>query len=130
MTDLVDYLVGIELALVSSPAVVEYHILRSWTNTDDGYLRIRATLVNGDFLEAAEYFVLNEGKIETVDYRHQWMDGEKSTLRRRWDSTPDHPHLQNFPHHVHVGAEGAVLPSHPMGILELLRYLETEFSQR
>lgn len=97
MTDPVDYLGDIELALVSSPAVVEYHVLRSWTNTDDGYLRIRATLVNGDFLETAEYFVLDEEKIKTVDYRYQWMDAKKNTLRRRWDSTPDHPDLQNFP---------------------------------
>lgn len=126
MNDPAGYLAEIELALVSSPVLAETHVTRSWTNADDGYIRVRATLVNGDFLEAAEYFVLDEGKIKPVDYRHQWMDGAKSTLRRRWDSTPDHPGLANFPHHVHVGDEHTVQPSHPTGILDLLRTLEAE----
>ena len=65
--DIAAYLAQVELALVSSPIVAKYDIVRSWANTDDGYMRIRITLINSDFVEAAEYFVLQEGRIVTVD---------------------------------------------------------------
>lgn len=129
MSDILAYLTEVELALVSSPVIAEYQVVRSWANTDDGYIRIRATLTNGDFLEAAEYFVLDGDQIVTIDYRYQWMDGEKKVLRRRWDSTPDHPELENFPHHVHIGDEATVIPGHPMSLVDLLRVLESEVSQ-
>ncbi len=124
MSDIAAYLAKIELALVSSSVIAEYHVVRSWANTDDGYIRVRATLTNSDFLEAAEYFVLEKSRIVTADYRHQWMDGEKKALRRRWDNTPDHPELENFPHHVHVGDEATIIPGHPTGLVELLDILE------
>ena len=126
MNDIAAYLTQIDLALVSSSVIADYHIIRSWVNTDDGYIRLRATFTNGDFLEAAEYFVLDEGQLVTVDYRYQWMDGKKQILKRRWDSTPDHPELDNFPHHVHLGGETTTVPGHPLSLIELLSILENE----
>ncbi|MCS7221702.1 MAG: DUF6516 family protein [Anaerolineae bacterium] len=128
MSDIESYLTTIELALVSSPIIAEYSVIRSWANTDDGYIRIRAMLTNGDFLEAAEYFTTQAGEIITVDYRHQWMDGNRELLKRRWDSTPHHPELENFPHHIHVGSEESVAPGNPVSFLELLRILESELA--
>ncbi len=122
------YLSEIELALVSSLVLSDYQVVRTWANTDDGYIRLRATLTNGDFLEATEYFVVRGDQMLTMDYRYQWMDADKTTLRRRWDSTPDHPHLAGFPHHVHVGGEQIVLPSQPLRLIELLQFLERELS--
>jgi hypothetical protein len=95
---------------------------------DDGYIRVRATLINGDFLESAEYFILQEGHVSVVDYRHQWMYSDRTQLRRRWDSTRDHPELENYPHHVHIGQEDVVQPSHPVSIMELLSLLEQELN--
>lgn len=95
------YLAEIELALIVSQIVAQYTVVRSWANTDDGYFRVRATLANGDFLEATEYFVLEQERVEIVDYRHQWMDASRKTLRRRWDCTPHHLEVDGFPHHVH-----------------------------
>jgi len=63
------YLAEIELALLASPIVAEYLVVRSWANTDDGYLRVRIRLTSGDFLEATEYFVLQDAQIVTVDGR-------------------------------------------------------------
>mgnify|MGYP001478778822 CR=1 FL=1 len=114
---------------MSSPAVAEYQVVRSWANTDDGYIRIRATLTNGDFLEGAEYFVLQEEQIVTIDYRHHWTDHGKQALRRRWDNTPDHPELANFPHHIHVGNKGTVIAGHPYSLIDVLRLIENELSQ-
>lgn len=126
MSDIVDYLSRVELALVSSPIVAEYQVVRSWANTDDGYIRLRATLSNDDVLEAAEYFVLDKNQIVTVDYRYQWMDSAKKILRRRWDSTPDHPGLENFPHHIHLNNETTLIPGQPLSLIELLNILESE----
>ena len=126
VSDISAYLNQIELALVSSSVIAEYHVVRSWANTDDGYLRLRATLANGDFLEAAEYFVLDRDQLVTIDYHYQWMDGHKQVLRRRWDSTPDHPELENFPYHIHLGSETSVIPGHPLSLIELLNILESE----
>ena len=68
-----------------------------------------------------------ENRCHTVDYRHQWMNGARQVLRRRWDSTPDHPELDNFPYHVHVVDEQDVQPDKPMSILELLKWFEAHF---
>jgi len=126
MSDILAYVAEIELALVSSPILSQYQVVRSWANTDDGYVRVRAVLANGDFLEATEYFVSRTGRVVTVDYRYQWMDSDKVVLRRRWDSTPDHPGLANFPHHIHIGSEDVVVPGKPLSLVELLQLLEHE----
>jgi len=126
MDDPATYLAEIEMALVASPIVAEYRLVRSWVNTDDGYIRVRATLSNGDFLEAAEYFIIQEGQIAVVDYRHQWMDATKTVLRRRWDTTPDHPELDGFPYHCHIGDEGRVVPSESVGLIQVLALIEAE----
>ena len=112
--------------MVSHPVIAKYRITRARSNTSDGYIRVRATLINGDFLEAAEYFVINDGKIVTSDYHHQWMDHNKKILRRRWDSTPHFPSLDNFPHHVHIGDEANVHPGRVMNLLDLLNVLKNE----
>ena len=129
MNDIAAYLDEIALALVSSPVVTAYEVVRCWVNADDGYIRVRAALSNGDFLEAAEYMVLDQGQLVTADYRYQWMDGAKTTLRRRWDSTPDWPGLAGAPHHVHVEDEATVVSGRPLSLLELLVLLEGELSR-
>ena len=85
MSDPEEHLNAIQMAFIASPVIASYSVVRIWADADDGYMRIRATLVNGDFLESAEYFVVHGNEITTVDYRHQWMDGAKQTLRKRWD---------------------------------------------
>jgi len=90
------YLNAVEVALLTSEVIAEYTLVASKINTDDGYFRLRATLANGDFLEAAEYFTVPEGKICIEDYRYQWMDGQRAVLRRRWDNTPHHPEVAGF----------------------------------
>ena len=120
-----DYLREIESALLTSPVVRSYEIVRSWANTDDGYIRVRCWLTNGDFLELAEYFLVTGSTIETVDYRHQWMDGSQTTLHMRWDNTPHHPEVPNFPFHVHLGTEEEVQPDRPRSVLDILAYIES-----
>ena len=120
MSDIAAYLEAIKLKLVTSRVVADYQIVKERTTVTDGYLRIRANLYNGDFLEAAEYFERTPEGVRTVDYRYQWMDSMKKELRRRWDSTPDHPELSNFPYHVHQRSEENVLSGQALGICQVL----------
>jgi len=120
------YLDDIALALIASDLISSYAVIRSWANTDDGYIRIRATLINGDFFEASEYFVIESDRIVTIDYRYQWMDGNRAVLRRRWDNTPHHPEIEGFPHHCHVGSETNIVPSELLSLLQVLLLLKTE----
>ncbi|MBE2232630.1 MAG: hypothetical protein IAE85_03975 [Anaerolinea sp.] len=122
------YLAEVELALIVSQIVARYEVVRSWYNTDDGYIRVRIALTNGDFLESTEYFVVDQGHVQIMDYRHQWMDGTRTSLRRRWDCTPHHPEVDGFPHHVHVGSEGNVVTGRVLGVIDLLHLIEKDMS--
>ena len=120
MSDVIAYLEAIKLKLVTSRVVADYQIVKERVTAADGYLRIRATLQNGDFLEAAEYFERTTEGVKSVDYRYQWMDSMKKELRCRWDSTPDHPELPNFPYHFHQGSEENVIAGQVLSICQVL----------
>jgi len=124
VNELTDYLDAIKLRLVTCHVVVEYQIIKERVTATDGYLRVRAVLSNGDFIEMTECFERGAREIETIDYRHQWMDSTRTQLRRRWDNTPHHPGLPGFPHHVHLESESDVIPGQPTSICQALDSLE------
>ena len=124
MNDPVAYLEAIKLRLIASPIVAEYRIVKERATRTDGYLRVKATLVSGDFLELVEAFERGPTEIVVVDYRHQWMDAAQSQLYRRWDGAPHHPEMSQLPHHVHIESEDNIVPGVPMSILAVLDALE------
>lgn len=93
---------------------------------DRGYFRARLVLINDDFLELSEYFIIRQNKPETLEYRYQWMDSEKQTLIRRWDNDRHFPNLANFPNHIHLGGDNQVIPGQAMNIIELIEVIERE----
>jgi hypothetical protein len=124
VNDPASYLEAIKLRLIVSPIIAEYRILKERATRTDGYVRLRATLTNGDFLEMVEAFERGPSDIAIVDYRHHRMDAAQPRLRRRWDCTPHHPELPGFPHHVHIESEGTAIPGKPMSIMATLDALE------
>ena len=78
------YVADIKAKLVASAAVATITIVEERLLPDRGYFRARLTLSNSDFLEVAEYFVVEAGRCMTRRYRYQWMDGAQYRLRRRW----------------------------------------------
>ena len=66
------------------------------------------------------------GQTESVEYRFQWMDPNRQTLRKRWDNATHHPELPNFPHHIHVGATGHLESGRLLSILDLVDLIEQE----
>lgn len=65
------YLAEIKAKVVASSAVASIVIVEEYTLPDRGYFRARLTLRNNDFLEVAEYFVVEEGHCVTKRYRYQ-----------------------------------------------------------
>lgn len=124
------YLIEIKVKLsvssfIRSIEIIDERIVLS----DRGYFRAQLVLRNGDFLEISEYFVFEEGRHIPKRYRYQWMDGTQKHLKKRWDNADHFPSLQGFPHHIHIGSEGKVVPSKPICILDLIDIIEKELSR-
>ena len=112
--------------LSTSPVVGTVTVLEERVGYNYGYLRARLTLFNQDFLEVAEYFVVDAGRVQVQRYRYQWMDPVQQVLKKRWDNTKHFPDLPNFPHHVHVGSETEVVCGQVLSIIELIDLLEEQ----
>lgn len=125
MTWPADYVLQLKAQLATSPIVAAFTVVEEKVWPERGYIRIRMTLSDGDFVEAAEYFVLEDEEPGTRRYRYQWMDGERRELRKRWDNVEHYPDLPNFPHHVHIG-ERKVEPGKRLSIIQLLDVLSGE----
>ena len=97
------HLTETRVRLTTSPVIRAFSVIEERSGLDYGYLRVRVELVNQDFLELAEYFVVRNDAVEVKRYRYQWMDSTQQILRKRWDNAQHHPELPNFPHHVHEG---------------------------
>lgn len=120
-----DYVLNLKTRLTTSPSVDTFTVVVEKIWPERGYIRVRVTLDQGDFLELAEYFVVEKGEHKTCRYRYQWMDKDCKTLRKRWDNVEHYPDLPNFPHHIQVASEGNVVSGECMSIAELLdRVLE------
>ena len=114
-----EYLAHIKTRLVTSEGILSFEMVEEWAQSDRGYVRIRMHLINGDFLEAAEYFVLSGETCLPERYRYQWMDSTQQQMDKRWDNVAHHPDLPNFPHHVHF-RDGRVEPGERLSIMDLL----------
>lgn len=130
MNPLSRYLSEVKARLAAAALVRTVEIVTEYALLDRGYLRLRLTLSNGDFLELSEYFVLEGETPATVAYRYHWLDAEQGQLIKRWDNAPHYPGLANFPHHLHLGPEDTVIPGKLMSMLEFLEVLEQEMAER
>ena len=123
------YLIEIKVKLSVSSFIRSIEIIDERTVLSDrGYFRAQLTLVNGDFLEVSEYFVLEEGRYVPKRYRYQWIDGAKRHLKKRWDNAEHFPSLSGLPDHVHIGGEENVVPSNPIRIIDIIDIIEHELS--
>ncbi len=121
-----EYFVAVRDKLDNSDWIAEVTVVDERVFRGKGYFRARLTLSNGDFLEIAESFAEGDQCVVTLDYRYQWMDASKQSLRKRWDSVKHFPNLENFPHHVHVLEESNVSPGQCRSILEFIDFMESE----
>ena len=130
MTEVGKYLDEVKSRLATSLAIKFVDVVSERNTSDRGYFRSRLLLANDDFIEISEYFTFRGGKLETIEYRYQWMKPEQDKLVRRWDNARHHPELPNFPHHVHMGEENQVMPGQALSTLDLIDVIEQELGYK
>ncbi len=96
-----DYLDGVVQELVISHIVSSFRVLKREIGEEDGYIRIKCNLSNGDTLEFAEYvqIIKNMIYLETYSFHWQGVDGK---LVKRWDNVKHHKEVVTYPHHLHL----------------------------
>ena len=119
------YLDDVEQAFLLSPVVHSLQVREREERLQDGFIRLKAVLSNGDLLEAFEFVVATPAVLQTLTYRIHWQQAD-GRLRQRWDNAPHHKEVPTFPHHVHVGLAEHVESSEPMTILKILALVERE----
>ena len=97
-----DFLVGLDIAYARQ---VNY----DKRSPDTGFLSGQVYFVDGSVLHFRE-FVAVEQHIERYKYAYHYQATDGSLIFR-YDRTPHFPHLSNFPHHKHTGAETNVIPA-------------------
>ncbi len=89
------------------------------SEVDEGFIRIRILLCNGDVLELSEYVSGETGALVCKSYTFHWQDTH-GNLRKRWDNAPHPTGFDTFPHHLHDGGQDNLLPSEPMQTEKIL----------
>ncbi|MFH1704104.1 MAG: DUF6516 family protein [Nitrospirota bacterium] len=117
-----NYIEDIIQGLSVSHAVSSFHILKIEIGEDDGYIRIRCKLTNGDILEFAEYIIIYREKIYAETYSYHWQSAD-GRLKKRWDNVPHHKDVDSFPNHLHLPDK--VVSSNSQSLKKVLADIET-----
>lgn len=124
-TEIRDYFDSVERLFLLSPVVLSFQVSEREERLQEGFIRMRGVLFNGDLLEAFEFVVITRDQIQILTYRIHWQSGD-GRLKRRWDNAPHHQDIPTFPYHVHHGPAEGVDPSEPMTIQKVLALIEEE----
>jgi hypothetical protein len=122
---IVNYLNETARLFLLSPIVRSCHVREREERLQEGFIRVRAVLSNGDILEAFEFVVAFAHVVQTRTYRIHWQSAD-GQLKRRWDNAPHYPEISTFPHHVHIGPSERPEPSENMNITKALALVEAE----
>jgi len=118
----------LEMLFIYSPVIADYSIREKKIIGNEGYIRIKAQLSNGDIFEAFEFVSLVDGKIKVLTYRLQWQTADV-VLKKRWDNAEHHKQITTFPYHIHAGLLDQILESEPMSIQKALSIIENDIQK-
>jgi len=113
---------------LSSPIIDSFNIVREWQSEEEGYLRARCTLINGDTLEVSEYFEIIDEEIFVENYTFHWQDVNRKFVKR-WDNVKHHKEIETFPYHIHEGEEKNIKPSEPMNHKKVLKNIQNDIEK-
>jgi len=113
-----DYLEGIIGELSVNPVVSSFRVVKREVGEEEGYIRIKCSLANGDLLEFAEYVEVRKAGVYTETYSFHWQTSGKRLIKR-WDNVRHHKELGTFPYHLHLSGE-RVTESMPMNVKKAL----------
>ena len=108
--------------LSTSPVVSAFNVIRQEWGEEEGYIRIKCHLSNGDILEFAEYVEVLKEKVCIVTYSYHWQDA-KGQVVKRWDNVGHHKELSTFPYHAHLPT-GEVVGTTSMNLTKVLNEIE------
>lgn len=74
----IDYIESVKERLSTDSIVVSFDIIREFSNLNEGFIRARINLTNGDILDFSE-LTKQANDLELVSYRYQWLDRNKKT---------------------------------------------------
>jgi hypothetical protein len=120
-----DYLEECILLLTVSSVVERFQVVKKRGVETDGYLRVRAMLVDESLLEVSMYCQHIDDTAHLAGYRFHWQDKE-GLLIKRWDNAKHHPELKTFPDHVHLGDDQDAKESAAIDLQGILEVLESE----
>lgn len=121
------YFDGIIQRLSLSFAIAAFQIKKMNVKEEQGFIRIKCVLTNGELFEFSEYIEIvgTTLRVETYSYHWQTLSGK---LVKRWDNVEHHYELPSFPHHIHQ-ADGAISESAPMTLQLVLTEIEARLAQ-
>ncbi len=108
--------------LFINQAISSFKILRKEVSEEDGYIRIKCKLLNGDILEFSEYIVIHKNKVTIETYSYHWQKAD-GTLIKRWDNVSQFKEVDTFPHHLHL-TESKVVSSPKLTLKKILDEIE------
>lgn len=111
--------------LSTSPVVSAFNVIRQEWGEEEGYIRIKCHLSNGDILEFAEYVEVLKEKVCIVTYSYHWQD-LKGQLVKRWDNVGHHKEIDTFPYHLHLST-GEVIGTTSITLNKVLKEIEKVF---
>jgi hypothetical protein len=124
-----EYIETILKYVASVEFIVQSNLIRKFSNTQKGHLRMRLAFKDGSFLEFYEYLEQTETEeIEVITYAYHWSTNN-GELIYRWDNTPHYPHLPNAPHHIHHGELNQVTSGQATNIFAILNEIERNWKK-
>lgn len=116
------YIENILLRLSVSPIIQSFKILKQREAEDEGYIRVKSFLFNGDVLEFSEYLITENNLLMVKTYNFHWQKSD-GTLVTRWDNVDHHQEVKTFPDHAHIGQE-KVTDSESMNFNKIIVLIE------
>ncbi|OOP55617.1 MAG: hypothetical protein AYP45_13770 [Candidatus Brocadia carolinensis] len=113
-----DYLDGEIQELVVCHIISSFEVVKRECGEDDGYLRIKCMVSNGDILEFAEYIRIIKNMVHLETYSFHWQVATGKLLRR-WDNVKHHKNVATYPYHLHL-SDDEVIDSEPMNLKKVL----------
>jgi hypothetical protein len=116
------YLQSLLDAVAASPIVRASNVILDKRTLHVGLIHGDVYFADGSRLHFRE---LVEVQVQVVRrmYSYHYQDAN-ATLVFRYDDTPHHPALSNFPHHKHAGSEANVIAATPPDLPTVLREIE------
>ena len=86
--------------ITSCPFVSSWYFEEDARTSSEGFFKARITFIDGSNLDCREYINSMTRPVKRYAYSYHYHINDQ--LIFRYDNTPHHPELSNFPYHKHI----------------------------